>query len=113
MSTQPNPYTPASGQIMEFDGGAFTYVGTLILGQLVTICTFGLAYPFALVLVERWRAKHTILLGKRLRFTGSAAGLFGRWVLWLVLILITVGIYAFWVVPRITRWKVENTRFAV
>ena len=36
-----------------FDGGAATYVGTALLGFLITVCTFGICYPFALVLKER------------------------------------------------------------
>ena len=42
-----------------FDGGAATYIGTAILSKLITICTLGLAYPWALCLFHRWKAKHT------------------------------------------------------
>jgi uncharacterized membrane protein YjgN (DUF898 family) len=94
-----------------FDGGAATYVGTGILGFLVTVFTLGICYPFALVLRERWKAKHSYIDGQRLVFTGSAWGLFGNWVKWFLLIVITLGIYSFWVVPRITRWKWEHTDF--
>ena len=52
-------------------------------------------YPFALVLRERWRAKHSFIDGKQLVFTGSALGLFGRWILWLLLIFVTLGVYTF------------------
>jgi uncharacterized membrane protein YjgN (DUF898 family) len=97
----------------KFDGGAATYVGTALLGAIVTIATFGICYPFAVVLMQRWRAKHSLIDGKRLVFTGSAWGLFGRWLLWLLLIIVTAGIYLLWVGPRIQRWKWENTDFAV
>jgi hypothetical protein len=94
-----------------FDGGAATYVGTIILAVLITVFTLGICYPFALVLKERWRAKHSYIDGQRLTFTGSAVGLFGTWLKWLFLIIITFGIYSFWVGPRIARWKWENTDF--
>jgi uncharacterized membrane protein YjgN (DUF898 family) len=94
-----------------FDGGAATYVGTGILGFLVTVCAAGVCYPFALVLRERWKAKHSYIDGQRLAFTGSAWSLFGNWLKWLLLIVITAGIYSLWVVPRITRWKWEHTDF--
>ena len=68
-----------------FDGGAATYLGTGILGFLITVFTLGFCYPFALVLTERWRAKHSYIDGQRLVFTGSAWGLFGNWVKWLLL----------------------------
>ena len=94
-----------------FDGGAITYLGTGILGVLITLFSLGILYPFALVLRQRWRAKHSYIDGKRLVFTGSALGLFGRWLLWLLLIFVTLGIYAFWVGPRIQKWKWEHIDF--
>jgi uncharacterized membrane protein YjgN (DUF898 family) len=96
-----------------FDGGAATYIGTAILGFLITVCTFGICYPFALVLRQRWRAKHSYIDGQRLIFTGSAVGLFGNWIKWLLLIFVTLGIYSFWVGPRIQRWVWEHTDFEV
>jgi uncharacterized membrane protein YjgN (DUF898 family) len=95
-----------------FDGGAGTYVGTAILGFFLTVFTLGICYPFALVLMQRWRCKHTAIDGQRLVFTGSAAGLFGHWITWLALTVITAGIYAFWVQPRMQKWITENTEFA-
>ncbi len=96
-----------------FDGGAANYFGTALLGGLITLITLGICYPFALVLMERWRCKHTYIDGQRLIFTGSAVGLFGRWLLWLLLSVITLGIYLFWVAPRLQQWKTVNTDFAV
>jgi uncharacterized membrane protein YjgN (DUF898 family) len=102
-----------------FDGGAGTYLGTALLGFLITICTLGITictlgicYPFALVLNERWRAKHTFIDGQQLVFTGSATGLFGHWVKWFLLSVITIGIYLFWVGPKVQQWITVNTDFA-
>jgi uncharacterized membrane protein YjgN (DUF898 family) len=96
---------------LRFDGGAATFVGTALLGMLITVVTFGICYPFAMVLMERWRAKHSYIDGRRLVFTGSAWSLFGNWLKWLLLSIITLGIYLFWVVPRITQWKWEHTDY--
>ena len=95
----------------QFDGGAGTYLGTGILAALITIFTLGICYPFALVLLERWRCKHTYIDGQRLVFSGTGMGLFGLWIKWFLLIVVTAGIYSFWVAPRIQQWKVENTDF--
>jgi uncharacterized membrane protein YjgN (DUF898 family) len=96
-----------------FDGGAGTYVGTCLLAILVTIFTLGIAYPFALVLIQRWKAKHTIVKGFRLKFTGTGIGLFGQWIKWFLLTLITFGIYGFWVAPKLAKWIVEHTDFDI
>jgi len=94
-----------------FHGGAATYVGTALLGALITVCTLGICYPFALVLRERWRAKHSTIDGFHLVFTGSATALFGNWIKWLLLSIVTLGIYLLWVGPRIAEWKWEHTDF--
>lgn len=95
-----------------FDGGAGTYLGTAMLALLVTVFTLGICYPFGLVLRERWRAKHSYIEGRQLVFNGSAWGLFGLWWKWLILSIITIGIYLFWVGPRVYRWKWEHTSWA-
>jgi uncharacterized membrane protein YjgN (DUF898 family) len=95
----------------EFDGGAATYVGTGILAFLLTAVTFGLATPWAICLRYSWRTKHTMIDGYRLRFTGSGLRLFGQWLKWWLLIIVTLGIYSFWVVPRLTRWITRNQQF--
>jgi uncharacterized membrane protein YjgN (DUF898 family) len=94
-----------------FVGGAATYLGTALLAFIITVGTLGICFPFALVLNERWRAKHSYIDGQRLMFTGSAWGLFGNWVKWFLLSIITLGIYLFWVGPRIVQWKWEHTDF--
>lgn len=95
-----------------FDGGAGTYLGTAILATLITILTIGIAYPYALILVQRWKAKHTYIKGFQLKFTGTGIGLFGQWIKWFLLTIITFGIYGFWVYPRLQRWIVEHTDFS-
>jgi uncharacterized membrane protein YjgN (DUF898 family) len=95
-----------------FDGGAATYFGTALLSLVITVVTLGICYPFALVLRERWRAKHSYIEGRQLVFNGSAWGLFGLWWKWLLLLIITLGIYGFWVGPRLYRWRWEHTSWA-
>jgi uncharacterized membrane protein YjgN (DUF898 family) len=94
-----------------FDGGAATYLGVGILAFLITFCTFGLFYPYALVLMQRWKARHTYINGVKLEFNGTAVGLFGNWIKWFLLCIITFGIYGFWVYPRMQKWIVEHTDF--
>ena len=94
-----------------FDGGPASFVCTAIAATLITVCTFGLGFPFALVLLERWRAQHTYIDGQRLLFSGTGLGLVALLVKLFILCFVTFGVYAFWVIPRIQQWKVENTDF--
>jgi len=62
-------------------------------------------------MIYRWKAKHTVIDGKRLRFDGTAVGLFGNWIKWLLLYLITAGIYSFWLGIALQKWKTKHTHF--
>ena len=95
-----------------FDGGLLELIGISILGMIITVCTFGIAYPWALCLVFGWKINHTVINGKRLKFKGSGIGLFGNWIKWFLLSVITLGIYGFWLGIALEKWKVKNTDFA-
>ena len=92
-----------------FDGGLLSYIGWIIL--VITSCTLGICYPWALCMIYAWKINHTVIEGRRLKFNGSAIDLFGNWIKWLLLIVVTLGIYGFWVHIKLEQWKVKNTTF--
>lgn len=95
-----------------FDGGLLQFIGWTLLGLLVTVCTLGICYPWAITMQYGWQINHTIIEGRRLKFTGSAVGLFGHWIKWLLLSIITLGIYSFWVRIKLLDWKARHTIYA-
>ncbi|TDL64043.1 DUF898 family protein [Rhodococcus qingshengii] len=103
---------PVAGSKSHFDGGLLQYIGWSILGFLVTVCTFGICYPWSLTMIYGWKINHTIVEGRRLKFNGSAVGLFGNWIKWWFLCVITLGIYSFWLFIAIEKWKAKHTSFA-
>ena len=96
-----------------FDGGAASYFWVGVGAFLLTLGTLGIATPWAICMTYRWKAQHTLINGQRVKFTGTGAGLFGQWIKWWFLSAITLGIYQFWVQPRLTRWIVEHYRVAI
>lgn len=94
-----------------FDGGLLSFIAWHILGTLITVCTLGICYPWAVCMIYGWEINHTVIEGHRMKFTGSALGLFGNWIKWLFLTIITLGIYGFWVGIKIRDWKAKNTIF--
>ncbi len=94
-----------------FDGGLFQLIGWQLLGALVTVFTLGICYPWALCMVYGWKIRHTVIDGRRLTFTGKPIGLFGNWIKWLLLCVITVGIYGFWLGIALEKWKTKHTHF--
>jgi hypothetical protein len=97
---------------VRFDGGAGSYLAISLLGLLVTVFSLGLLYPLAYVLRLRWRVEHTLIEGRRMRFTGTGPGLLGMWIKCWFLIVVTLGLYGFWVRPRLERWACEHTFLA-
>lgn len=95
-----------------FDGGLLQLIGWQILGGLVTVLTLGICYPWAICMIYRWEAKHTVINGRRLKFNGTAMQLFGNWIKWILLTIITLGIYSFWLNIKLIQWKTKHTEFA-
>jgi uncharacterized membrane protein YjgN (DUF898 family) len=94
-----------------FDGGLGGLIINALLAGLLTLFTLGFGFPWALCMRERWMAKHTVIEGKRLRFTGTGGGLIGTWIKIFLLTIITLGIYGLWAGLAIKKWKAEHTRF--
>lgn len=94
-----------------FDGGLIEFVGLNILGGIITVFTLGICLPWALCLIYGWRINHTVVDGRRMKFNGKASGLFGNWIKWFFLTVITFGIYSFWLFIKLEQWKVKNTTF--
>lgn len=92
-----------------FDGGLLGYIGWVIFGAIITVFTLRLATPWAIVNMYRWEIEHTVIDGKRLAFSGTGWGLFGQWIKWWFLSIITLGIYGFWVHIKLLDWKARHT----
>ena len=94
-----------------FDGGLLQLIGWGIPGFLITICTFGICFPWAICMIYNWEISHTVINGKRLQFDGNAIQLFGTWIKCLLLCIITLGIYSFWIAIDLKKWKTKHTHF--
>lgn len=98
-------------QKSDFDGGLLGLIGVSILSFIIIFCTLGIATPAALCIKYRWIYKHTIIEGKRLKFVGTGLGLFGHFIKWWLLTMITLGIYGFWLNIKLKQWEVRNVQF--
>ncbi|MGA8246245.1 MAG: hypothetical protein WB797_05010 [Nocardioides sp.] len=94
-----------------FDGDVAGYLGTRVLAALVCVVTLGFGFPLALVLAQRWNARHLTVGGRRLVFTGRAGDLFRDWRTWWPLTVVTLGVYAFSVVPKVRGWIWDHTDY--
>lgn len=80
----------------KFDGGLLGLIGVNLLTCLVSLITLTIAVPWMVCYKERWISRHTVIDGRRLTFDGSGIQLFGNYIKWLLLTIITIGIYSLW-----------------
>lgn len=93
----------------QFDGSGLELLGYTLLLILVSGITCGIAAPWMICKIYKWRVGHTVINGKRLTFTGTGASLLGHWILWEILTVITLGIYAFFAHVALRKWELSNT----
>ena len=96
----------------KFTGTLLGLLGINILQWFIIVCTFGLCLPWAICIKESWIAKHTIIDGQRLTFDGTGGQLFGNYIKWFLLTIITLGIYGFWLDIKMKQWVTKHTHFA-
>lgn len=78
---------------------------------LLGVITLGLAYPWIICMKYESKYKHTVICGKRLKFIGNAKELLSHWVLWWILIVVTLGLYWLVVKIRFEQWACANIIF--
>lgn len=106
VNTQPQ----ASGS--HFDGSVLDTFLVSLGASLLAGITFGIATPWAICIMMKFIMSHMIIDGRRLSFDGNGGQLIGNWIKWFLLTLITLGIYGFWVIPKMYDWVAKHTHFA-
>ena len=91
-----------------FDGKLIAYIGINLLTALVSTITLGFAYPAMYCFKKRWIYASTVVNGFRLKFTGTGAQLFGKYILWTFLGIITFGIYTLWWPIKYQQWETKH-----
>ncbi len=87
-----------------WDGSVFDTIINSIVASLIISISCGIATPWAICYMMKFVIGHTIINGRRLKFDGNGGQLFGNWIKWFLLTVVTCGIYSFWVTPRLYKW---------
>lgn len=91
-----------------FDGGLLGLIGVNLAVAFVSFITIGLAWPALWCFRLRWVYKHTVVGGYRLKFNGKGGQLFGKYLLWVLLTIVTATIYAWWLPIKYKKWEVSH-----
>jgi uncharacterized membrane protein YjgN (DUF898 family) len=94
-----------------FDGGLLQLIGINLLNNFLFFITIGIIFPRNLTRQKRWYYSHTYINGRRLKFTGTGGSLIGNWIKWMLLTIITLGIYGLWLPIKLKKWEVAHTIF--
>ena len=95
-----------------FDGSGFEYFIINLIGALICLVTIGLASPWVICYRIGWDRRHTVYNGRRLAFNGTGIQLFGKWIVWFLLTIVTCGLYSFVMGLKLEQWILSHTTFA-
>jgi hypothetical protein len=95
-----------------FDGNAIHYFFLALGCVLLTVVTLGIMFPWCLCWMASFKASHTIVDEKRLAFDGKGGELIGKWLLYIVLYIVTATIFGLWIPKKIQNWKQAHLHFA-
>lgn len=94
-----------------FDGGYLAYIGYTLVAVFVSLITLGIAFPWMCCLFQRWKARHTVICGKRMEFDGTGLQLIGNYLLWMFLSVLTFGVYSLWMTISVKKWIAKHTHY--
>jgi len=94
-----------------FTGSTFGLIWVSLISMIISTITAGIFLPAMVCYKQRWIAKHTIIDGRQLIFDGKGIQLFGKWIQWLILTVLTASIYGFFIPIKMKKWVTSHTHF--
>ena len=104
---------------LRYSGQGVDILGLVLIGSILNFITFGLYFPWMINSIIKYVCRHAHVADHvgsesvRVEFTGSGSDLFGRFVLWMILTVVTFGLYAPWAVNGIYAYVVEHIKVHV
>ncbi len=84
-----------------------TLINSLVASLIMSVTCY-IATPWAICYIVRFIVDNAVINGKTYYFDGDGGQLFGQWIKWLLLTVVTCGIYSFWVTPKLYNWIFEH-----
>ena len=89
-------------------GSVLGLLGTSLACFFIISLTLGIATPWAVAYAINYYVEHMRINGQRLKFTGKGGQIFGKWILWMLLTIVTLGIYSFWIPNNMCKWVTSH-----
>ena len=99
-----------AGVVYALTGFNFETFGTTQIAAVAIAAIFVLiGMAWAMIKFLKWETKHTIISNNQLKFSATALQLLGTCFKWLILTVITVGIFGLWLPIKVRQWRVKHT----
>lgn len=95
----------------EFRASVLEYVLHIIIIWILSILSFELLTPWLLAANYKWEAENTYINGRGLCFDGKGSQLIGKWIIWILLTIITFGLDGLILPLRLKQWVISHTFF--
>lgn len=95
-------------QESKFTGTTFGYFFFNLFCGFLIVITLGIGTVFVMCKKQRWMCKRTYIEGDRLTFNGNGFQLFGKFFLWVLLTIVTFGIYLLFVPIKVIKWQTKH-----
>ena len=92
-----------------FKANPIVYVLVLLGCSLLNLLTLTLLKPIFVTWKNRYIQNRLVIDGRRMEFDGNGIQLLGKYILWSLLKIITIGIYGFFVHIRMKKWVSKHT----
>lgn len=94
-----------------FSATVFELFAEKLLLMWVSLITLGFAYPWLKCHYEGFIASKTYVKGRRLSFDGKGKDLAKKYYLWMLLCVVTFGIYSIFLADKLHKWVIEHTHY--
>lgn len=90
----------------EWTGSVLGLLGCSLIVSFLSITVILL--PWGITHFIRYIAEHMRINGQRITFDGTGGQLFGTYIKWCFLCIITLGIYSFWIPNNLWQWITKH-----
>lgn len=92
-------------------GGLLSHFFINLWAAILVIVSLGLLTPYVICKKQRYKASRTYISGEKMVFRGKSMQLFGKFLLWWFLSIITFGLFMLFMITSVKKWTIFHTHF--
>lgn len=101
----------AKGERSYFNGDKLSNAFFAVLLLIFRVASLDILTPIVICSRLQWQAEHTYINGRRMVFVGKVSDLFVKNIFWILLSILTFGIFIPFKLLKTAQWETENMHF--